>query len=118
MPEGSQYEDLRARVHQELKDARRARMNGNEGRARVCARRAAGWAIESIYTTTEGKSLPDANAYRYLQWFQQQDENPHALREAAGRLTTRVNEDFALPFDEDPLQDAELIAGWIFTHGD
>ncbi len=109
-------EALREKVYEELNEARNARMQDNEGRARVCARRAAGWAIESIYAAKEGEALPESNAYRFLQWFEQQQEHPRALREAAGRLTTRVNEDFNLPFTEDPLEDAEWIVGWVFDH--
>jgi hypothetical protein len=97
----------------ELSQAHEARLKGNEGRARVCARRAAGWAVESIYAGEEAVKVPEANAYRFLQWFTEQSNVPVQLREAASRLTTRVGRDFTLPFEQDPLCDAEMIVDWI-----
>ncbi len=38
--------DLHKSIEKELENAERARSNENEGMARVCARRAAGWAAE------------------------------------------------------------------------
>jgi hypothetical protein len=108
--------DLQNIIRQELQLARHAREQGNEGKARVCARRAAGWAVESIYG--EEQHLPESNAYRFLIWFKEQDDIPVELREAADRLTTRVREDFSLPFDQDPIEDAELIVDWILAAGD
>jgi hypothetical protein len=34
---------------------------------------------------------------------------PEKVREAARRLTTRVDFDHTLPFEDDPLEDARLI---------
>ncbi len=112
------HHDLRGKVYKELNDARTSRMQANEGRARVCARRAAGWAIEGLYDAGEAEPLAEANAYRYLQWFAGQEQFPENLRNAANRLTTKVDEDFNLPFEEDPLEDAELIVGWVFAQDD
>ena len=115
MPPRAGAEALLNKIHKELGDARKARMNANEGRARVCARRAAGWAIAALNKAGEGGSLAEANAYRYLQWFEQQERYPEQLRHAAARLTTRVDKRFALPFAEDPLDDAESIVRWVFS---
>jgi len=45
----AQLEALKQRVGREFAQALRARQAGNEGRARVCARRAAGWAIAELF---------------------------------------------------------------------
>ncbi|MDF1500715.1 MAG: hypothetical protein P1P76_09620 [Anaerolineales bacterium] len=106
-------EELEEVVMREFEMAREARLEGNEGRARVCARRAAGWALESIYDPAQAEELPEANAYRFLSWFKEQGHFPGRLRAAADRLTARVAEDFTLPFEQDPLDDAEMIINWV-----
>ena len=99
---------IRQTVRRELEDARRARKEGNEGRARVCARRAAGWAVSAMRHSPE-KSEIESNAYVMLQWLSQQADHAHAVRCAAIRLTARVSLDHTLPFAEDPLDDAQII---------
>ena len=95
-------------IHEEMKAAQEARRAGNEGMARVCARRAAGWAIGRRYH----EQLPPtatSNAYLLLTWLKEQGEVPDTLRAAADRLTTRITEDHDLPHSEDPLEDAKEI---------
>ncbi|MGD2163071.1 MAG: hypothetical protein PVI81_04075 [Anaerolineales bacterium] len=111
----SEIQDLQKIISDELAIAQKSREQGNEGRARVCARRAAGWAVESIYVPDQGQSLPDANAYRFLIWFKECERFPQNLREAAGRLTARVDKDFKLPFKQDPIDDAKMIVDWIMS---
>ncbi len=96
--------DPRARIEAELAYARAAIEHGKEGRARVCARRAAGWAVAQHYVES-----PEVGAYSLLRWLERQPDTPEELRFAAGRLTERVNEDHELPHSEDPLKDAEII---------
>jgi hypothetical protein len=102
------------RIEQELRLARSSREQGNEGRARVCARRAAGWAVESIYQDDQGHGVSESNAYRWLLWLQEKGQCPLHIKQAAERLTTRVDQEFNLPFDEDPIEDAETIVDWAF----
>jgi hypothetical protein len=118
MTSGLEAEELERVISHELTLAQKSREQGNEGRARVCARRAAGWAVESIYRPETGQSLPEANAYRFLVWFKEHERFPQNLRNAAARLTARVDEDFKLPFAEDPLDDAKLIIDWIMAGED
>ena len=96
--------DSRARIEAELAYARAARNKGKEGRARVCARRAAGWAIAAHYPTNH-----PGGALSQLRWLESNAEVSDDLRSAAGRLTKQVTEDHELPHSEDPIQDAELI---------
>ncbi len=99
---------LKRMIHTELEDADQARIDGNEGRARVCARRAAGWAVSFTRSLNEEREI-EANAYEMLQWLAQQDDTADAVRSAATRLTVRVSRDHTLPFPEDPLEDARMI---------
>ncbi|NOR90874.1 MAG: hypothetical protein GQ524_11555 [Anaerolineales bacterium] len=99
---------LQRTIHKELEDANRARIDGNEGRARVCARRAAGWAVSFTRSVNEKRKI-EANAYEMLQWLSQQADAPDAVRSAATRLTAHVSLDHTLPFPEDPLEDARMI---------
>ena len=99
---------LKRTIRRELEDADQARIEGNEGRARVCARRAAGWAVSFTRSLNEEREI-EANAYEMLQWLAQQAETPDDVRAAAARLTTRVSLDHTLPFPEDPLDDARMI---------
>jgi len=107
---------LKQTIRRELEDANQARIEGNEGRARVCARRAAGWAVSVRRSLTE-KSEIESNAYDMLQWLAQQADTPDAVRSAATRLTTRVSHNHTLPFPEDPLEDAGMIVEALLGEG-
>ena len=96
--------DFRARIEAELAYARAARKQGKEGRARVCARRAAGWAIAAHYPNSQPRG-----ALSQLRWLESNAEVSEDLRSAAGRLTEQVTERHELPHPEDPIQDAEFI---------
>lgn len=48
--------DVRSRIEAELQHAEAARARGNEGMARVCARRAAGWSV-GAYLKEQGIDL-------------------------------------------------------------
>jgi hypothetical protein len=100
--------DIRLVLGAELKEAQRSRMQGNEGKARVCARRAAGWAVGS-YVETRSLAEPHTNALEHLKWVGENTKFSDEVREAANRLTTKVNTDGNLPFREDPVSDAQLI---------
>ncbi len=88
--------------------AAQARAAGNAGKARVCARRAAGLAIRAHYQRTRGAGW-GGDAYAQLVYLREDEQADDALRAAAARLTTKVDHDHQLPFDEDPLDDARRI---------
>ena len=96
------------KIEEELRQASHWRTEGNEGRARVCARRAAGWAVGN-YRRRSSHTDVDDDAYKQLIWLRDQTDLDQQLREAADRLCTKVREDFELPHDKDPLEDARLI---------
>lgn len=103
-------------IEQELTAARAARERGNEGMARVCARRAAGWAVGWVRSDSAPTSI-SGNAYQLLRWYSAQEEEPSGLRRAAKRLTVRITEDHTLPHPEDPLEDAEQIVEGLLPGG-
>lgn len=96
------------KVRAELEHAERARSENNEGRARVCARRAAGWAVGFFFSKRTGGSVT-RHALKLLERYRDLEGAPENLRAAARRLTTRVTQDHRLPHRADPLADARRI---------
>jgi hypothetical protein len=106
---GMQAEKKWHRIDAELEYARKVRAEGNEGMARVCARRAAGWAIGVYQKEHLGIENIHHSAYYLLNWFQLQEHIKPEDREAAIRLTTQITESHELPHPEDPILDAQQI---------
>lgn len=97
-----------SRIARELSAAKQARDDGNEGKARVCARRAVAAAVES-WTARRGEPAGQANAMASLRRIQQEGTFPLPVRQAAERLTTAVSQRHEAPFTTDPITDASLI---------
>lgn len=95
-------------IRRELSQAERSRQEGREERARVCARRAAGWSVGRFYRDEIGE-IPPTSALALLRWYRDLSDAPEPLRAAAGRLAIAVNEDHRLPHPEDPLDDARNL---------
>ena len=95
-----------------MREAAASRGRGNEGRARVCARRAVGAALALRWSAG-----PLANAYQLLTRAAADSGLPPELRLAAQRLTRRVTEAHQLPHDEDPLDDARALLAWLRPPG-
>ncbi len=89
-------------IQKELDHARAAQQKGNAGMARVCARRAAGIALRK----SQGKR---GSAVEHLRALAKDASAPESIRQAAERLGATVQKDHTVPFDENPIQDAELI---------
>lgn len=98
-------------IEAELLHAREAQAASQPGKARVCARRAAGWATRAWYQHREGAGWR-GDAVKQLRRLRDDPAAPEAIRQAAERLTTKVDENHALPFDHDPVDDARLIVGF------
>ena len=99
-------------IEAELAQAQKAREAGNEGQARVCARRAAGIAIREWYRRRLGTGW-HGDALKQLQRLQADALAPENVREAARRLTIRVDFDHTLPFEADPIEDARGIVEFV-----
>lgn len=97
-----------SRIAQELAAAKQAWNDGNEGKARVCARRAVAVAAE-FWAARRGEPPRQADAMAQLRRIQQHVTVPLPIRQAAERLTTAVTRRHEAPFTTDPISDASLI---------
>ena len=100
--------DSQAHIRAELDQAEEARARGNEGRARVCARRAAGIAARE-YFARRGRVVRTPSAYDLLNLLAEDASLPADLRQAAAHLTLRVDEEFKLPADVDLIAEARKL---------
>ena len=105
--------DWAAELQAEFEQAESARAGGNEGRARVCARRAAGIAVRE-FLVRRGEAVPGGSAYDLLQLLAARTGLDPGLRQAAVYLTLRVDEEFKLPVYVDLFEQARgLCAGLL-----
>jgi hypothetical protein len=104
-----------ALIEQELAVAEVARQNGNDGKARVCARRAVALATEAWLARLP---LPRwrGDAMAHLRQIQQDASFPLPIRQAAERLSTSVTRQHAAPITTDPVADAKLIIVHLGSH--
>ena len=93
----------------ELQMAAEARERGNEGQARVCARRAAGVVIRE-YFLRRGVSSRTASAFDLLQSLLDIPGISEEARRAAGYLILRVNEEFNLSVKADLVEEARALS--------
>ena len=100
--------DLLEQIEKEFQSAEQARAKGNEGQARVCARRAAGIAIRD-YLTRKGTPPRSASAYDLLNLLKSDPLLSPDLKQAADHLTLRVTEEFKLPVDADLVAEARML---------
>ncbi|MBU6432180.1 MAG: hypothetical protein KJS98_02550 [Nitrospirae bacterium] len=104
-----------ALIEQELAAAEAARQDRNDGKARVCARRAVGLAVEAWFA-----QLPiprrRGDAMAHLRQIQQDGTFPLPIRQAAERLSTPVTRQHAAPFTTNPVADARLIIAHLDSH--
>ena len=97
----------RERFRQELAHAEEARASGNEGRARVCARRAAGIVAAEFIRRRGGQ--PPASAYGLLRHLQALPGVSAQVQETAGHFLVRVTTEHNLPMAADLVAEA----GWL-----
>lgn len=95
-------------IEKEFSAAREALKIGNDGKARVCARRAAGQAITWFLSKFPKKGW-GTDAMSQLQSLKDDDSFPQEVRHAAERLTTKVSDRFNYQFSTDPIHDAQII---------
>jgi hypothetical protein len=102
-------EEWKEQVRNELHRAEAARRSGNEGQARVCARRAAGH-IAGEYLRRQGLSGVPGSAFTRLQALQALGEASPAVREVAGHFLARITPEHELPVDADLIAEARWLA--------
>ena len=94
--------------NQEIQQAENARSVGNEGMARVCARRAAG-AVVGEYLRRQKAPLNTPSSYNLIQTLLDQPDTPAEVKACARRLLMRVGPDHKLPVDADLIADARWL---------
>jgi HEPN domain-containing protein len=92
----------------EFEHAKQARAKGNEGQARVCARRAAGVAIRE-YLTRRGTPPPSISAYDLLNLIKDDSHLSPDMKLIADHLTLRVTDEFKLPINADLVAEARQL---------
>lgn len=100
--------DWQTQINAEFEKAEEARARGNEGQARVCARRAAGIAVRE-YLLRRGIRPPSASAYDLLNQLRGDPDLSPDLRQIAEHLTLRVTEEFKLPVNADLVAEARIF---------
>ncbi len=100
------------KIQQEISTARESADAGNEGKARVCARRAAGWAIQWFISRN---ARPDwrTDAMSQLRHLQGDESFPNDVHDAARRLSARISDRFEYSPSADPIDDAIIIINEI-----
>ena len=106
--------DYRRQIDRELSQAENARAQGLEGRARVCARRAAGMAARA-YLETRGEPIPTFNAVDLLQGLAERPELHAQARQAIGYLLLRVTPDFQLPVSVDLIAESRRLTALLLA---
>jgi len=95
-------------INAELKRAVQARADGNEGQARVCARRAAGIAVREFFAR-RGETIRTPSAYDLLKLLVEDTSLSDDLRQIATHLTLRVDDKFKLSADIDLINEAKKL---------
>ena len=95
-------------LEKEFQMAAAARGRGNEGQARVCARRAAGIIIREYLARREIRPT-SPSAYELLNSILFMPDLPAEARQAAEYLTLRVNQEFELPLVVDLVKQARIL---------
>ncbi len=99
---------MQQEIMRELDRAHQARAHGLEGKARVCARRAAGWAAQAYLTRFHPENAPTV-ALIALQTLSTLPGFSPQFYLWAQHLTMRVDENYALPPEVDLLAEANLF---------
>jgi hypothetical protein len=101
-------EEYLEQIEKEFLLAEAASAARNEGKVRVCARRAAGIAL-AWFASRHQRPGWRADAFGMLHGAREEAEFSDAVRQAASRLTAKVNDRFEYPHAERPVDDARMI---------
>lgn len=100
---------LDPQIEIEINNALLARSRGNEGQARVCARRAAGLAARKYLELRKSPIRNTKSAYELLLSIIDHPEISVTARQNAVNLTLRVSETFQMPFNLDLIEEARSL---------
>lgn len=101
-------------IQEELLLAKQSRIEGNEGRARVCARRAAGAAAQG-YIRQAGIGDKTENVLESLSVMKRELNLPERVEKAIDCLLLKVDPDYNLPLDVDLISEAETVIEFIIS---
>ena len=99
---------LRDQIEQEFAKAEKGIQEGNEGLARVCARRAVALGVQTLAARSGAPGWP-GDAMHQLHKIQAEETFPQEVRKAAQRLVTTVTQQDRAPMSTNPIADARLI---------
>jgi HEPN domain-containing protein len=110
--------DWRKRVEDALATAEAARARGNEGMARVCARRAAGWTVQA-YLERKGVDLQTTSVIKHIQYLLAQEFlNSHDRTILQHMLVAKqkgdLESDSYFPLDFDLVAEARQLVTALF----
>lgn len=97
----------------EIFQAKKARIIGNEGMARVCARRAVG-VLLGEYLSQQGIPTPGPSAYDRIRVFQGYAPLDPQIREIIDHFLLHVQADRTLPGNYDLIAEAEWLVSKLF----
>jgi hypothetical protein len=98
-------------IELEFNRGREAERTGNAGKARTAARRAVGIAVME-YQRRQALQRYGDDVMKQLRGIAADLSLPIDVREAAGRLQTRISQEFTSP-SRQPLADAEVIINFF-----
>jgi hypothetical protein len=104
--------DWESEYQAEIEHAISAREKGNEGMARVCARRAAGIILKAYFETQEIYDYPESS-YDRLRLFVSLPTTPIDARELANLFMLQVNFDHKLPPNVDLIREVQRMKEMI-----
>ncbi len=106
--------ESRFQIEKELQFAEAARAGGNEGRARVCARRAVGAALRDVIRRAGVRDIPPS-ALDLLRHTSSLPGLSERSRLAVERLVQKVDEGFNLPPGWDLIAEARTVIAELNT---
>jgi hypothetical protein len=105
MTEGPVWE---IRFQAEIDHAEKARAEGNEGRARVCARRAVGIVLGEYFRRNQF-TFESPSAYDRLRFAEKMPDIPSGLLAMFQHFLIRVSPDYTLPVESNLIAEARQI---------
>jgi HEPN domain-containing protein len=105
--------DWKPEYEREIRRGIAARDEGNEGMARVCARRAAGVLVRAHFDRG-GRKPNGMSVINLLRALRDSDDGPEKVRELASYFILQITEDHVLPGDIDLIAEAERLQAALF----
>ena len=106
------YEDWKSKYEAEILQAEAARRVGNEGKARVCARRAAGIVV-SEYFRRHDILMQGKSSIEKMNYLISQPRVEDGLKEILGHLLLRVTKEHTLPIDIDLIVETHKLKAYL-----